>query len=298
MIRDKSKKFKNLVKSVLKSLQYPLTIKIVNGSINDKIYYVLFMWANLSLAVVNYLAKKLKLDFRIKEILLDRDLIIENKTGTFYIRKLTNDYSIVPKYYEEKLKSYFDKTENGIFIDIGAHIGKYSIYMAKRLEGKGKVISIEPLLENYHSSLKNIELNKVKNITSLQIALSDKEKEGRIMIKDSINLGMSSLFMNDKQFSRNKNLQKVKVKSLDKVIEEQKIDVNEVKLLKIDVEGHELEVLNGSQNLLSRNPNLMIIFESFEQNIKQVEKLLEKYNFKIYKIDNCNYFASKTTNVL
>ena len=63
MLRDKSKRFKNLVKLVLKVFQYPLMIKIVSTGIKDKVYYILFTWSNLSLAGVNYLAKKLKLVF-------------------------------------------------------------------------------------------------------------------------------------------------------------------------------------------------------------------------------------------
>lgn len=63
--------------------------------------------------------------------------------------KKTFDYGITSQFHEEELRKYFSLKE-GFFIDVGAHIGKYTIIIARRLKNKGEVLVIEPISENFN----------------------------------------------------------------------------------------------------------------------------------------------------
>lgn len=274
-------------------MRYHMEIYIKNQSPIYKLYYILIFFINLGLGMTNGILSILSpqsLDIvfkKFKKLTINRDLIVENRTGIFYVRKLTTDNQIISDYYEDELLPYFNKVENGLFIDVGANIGKWSIYMAKALGDHGRVLSIEPFIENYSILLKSILLNKCSNTIPLQIALSDTECEGAMIVEDSSNLGMVHL---DKLGPEEHNVQ---VRLLDNVLSDLQIDISEISLLKIDVEGHELNVLYGCRGLLANCPRLKIIFESFENDIQEVENLLKEYEYNIYNINGNNYFAMR-----
>jgi hypothetical protein len=69
---------------------------------------------------------------------------------------------------------------------------------------------------------------------------------------------------------------------LDKILDENKIPVNKVNWMKIDVEGAELEVLKGAHNILSKAKNITLIIEIHSSELyKSIVKFLDFYNFKI-----------------
>ena len=61
--------------------------------------------------------------------------------------------------FEPWIWNHFKIPKNGIFIDVGAHIGKYAIAMAKVIGDKGLVIAVEPHPENFSVLTENISLN-------------------------------------------------------------------------------------------------------------------------------------------
>jgi tRNA G37 N-methylase Trm5 len=71
--------------------------------------------------------------------------------------------------------------KNDVFLDIGAHIGLYSIRLAQRVS---KVIALEPELQNYGSLLRNILVNRLNNkILPLPVAASDKNGRAELCVK-------------------------------------------------------------------------------------------------------------------
>jgi len=73
------------------------------------------------------------------------------------------DVSNEPWYRYLKLK------ENMVFIDVGAHIGKCSLYYAKRYP-KGIIIALEPYPENFNAPVRGILRNKLHNVIPLKLA--------------------------------------------------------------------------------------------------------------------------------
>ncbi len=81
-----------------------------------------------------------------------------------------DDYFICSPPHEQYLKDYLKPNKGDTFLDVGAHIGKYTLRVAKVVGDEGLVISVEPDKRNYNLLIKNINLNRLKNVIPLNIA--------------------------------------------------------------------------------------------------------------------------------
>ena len=144
--------------------------------------------------------------------------------------------------YIEILKEIGDK--ESIFIDVGAHVGRYTIRLAKYYK---KVIAIEPHPESVQILRKNIEINKLDNVEVYEYGIGEGLGEGILH-----HHGGSSTFLSapsQKQF-------KVKFTSLDLLITE----CTPCKtVIKIDVEGLEVAVLKGAKRILNECKPILLI---------------------------------------
>jgi len=142
-----------------------------------------------------------------------------------------------------------------VVIDIGAHVGYYTLRAAKRVGMTGKVYAFEPDRENHGLLLKNIELNGYNNIVAAQMAVSDR-------------IGNSTLYLTALDSGRHSMYHHGLPERGSAAVETTTVDsflVSEgwpsVDLVKIDVEGAEVTVLDGMAQLLKRSPELKLIIE-------------------------------------
>lgn len=125
--------------------------------------------------------------------------------------------------------------DRGVFIDVGANIGYYSLFAAKF--GAKQIISFEPNPTLSNRFKKNIELNQFQEIiTVFECALGDKKGNAKLNLNE-MDLGSSSLLKND----ISTNFINVEVYSLLEILETN--GINEIDALKIDVEGFEDKVM-------------------------------------------------------
>lgn len=187
----------------------------------------------------------------------------------FCIRTL-HDFFIVSPLWEEKLQSVLKFMEGMNFLDIGAHIGKYTLRAAITVGDRGKVIAVEPNRDNFNVLARNIELNGLHNCIPLNIAAYSTDKEA-ILFRGP-NSAQHSLTENF-----GKGAFKVKARALDTVLAE--LGIDKIDLVKMDVEGAELEVLRGLERTLkSASPRLVI-----ETVREDEEKIIEYLNHLTYK---------------
>jgi len=107
------------------------------------------------------------------------DVVIKNRNGLFKCRKGSGDIWITSEECEIDLTRYFKKVQSGIFVDIGANVGRYTVKLAKQIGNKGKVVAIECDPENYEALIENIKLNKLDNVYAFNLACYDREEDLR-----------------------------------------------------------------------------------------------------------------------
>jgi len=182
----------------------------------------------------------------------------------FITRSKTIDFLFFSRFYEPETTKFLSKIKGGIFLDIGAHLGRMSIMMTDNFK---EVYAFEPQPSTYKNFVKNIENNNLKNIHPFNIAVSDNEKKLRFLAAD-INTGAAKV-------SESGNLS-VNAKTLDSIISKNKINPAKVSAVKIDVEGHEKEVVAGAKDFL-RKTNSPLIIECFH--LENISKLLASYGY-------------------
>jgi FkbM family methyltransferase len=136
-----------------------------------------------------------------------------------------------------------------IFVDVGAQKGFVTLYAATLVGGGGRVISFEPDHRSASLLAANCEANHFRQVTIHQLALG-KTREKRLL-KLSTQLGWSSFYPNERNAHTMLDASMVEVCRLDDVLLEElgPDDCRRVKLVKIDSEGSEPEVLGGMERL-------------------------------------------------
>lgn len=209
----------------------------------------------------------------------------------FFCRKDTIDISTVRPGYEPLTTSLIlnlvKKFKAGLFIDIGAYIGRYSILVADANK-KIKVVSIEAEPLTYKNLVRNIKLNNLsKNVIPVNVVLGDSEKIVHFYCDEKEDL--STLFPNKQQQRQFKRIQ-VRETTLDALLKSLKLPWSEVRLLKIDVEGAEHLVLKGAAKTLKSSHPLIITEVWAERRFKKLRNFLSKFGYKIaVRIEQNNY---------
>jgi FkbM family methyltransferase len=159
------------------------------------------------------------------------------------------------------------------FIDVGANIGLMSLFVANKIGKSGMVHSFEPEPDTFKILSNNISLNKLKNIYLNKWALGSKKMEGIIYPNFEINRGASSIVKKDSTAGK-----PINIITLDEYIKNKKVD--KVALIKIDIEGYELEMLQGAIKLLNSKEAPIICIE-YSQDVESVGSLSDVYEFII-----------------
>ena len=190
----------------------------------------------------------------------------------FYIITCVSDlYEVVPEYEQEVFKKILKLVQPGsVFIDVGAHIGRYSFPLAKLVGKDGLVIAIEPDPLAFRALSMGIKLNNLRNVLALNIALGD--SEGKAILCQKLISATSSII----EFDKCQRFIEVSLKRLDNVVEE--LELTRINVIKIDVEGAEIQVLKGAVKTIKRFKPLIIV-EVRNSNIKEFEQIMRSLGY-------------------
>lgn len=242
--------------------------------IRDKFSILFYTILHILLYPINSLAFLLIRKNLIPAKIFFNNYIIENSDGLFFCRDNV-DLDVVGEDFEHGIRNYFKSFDRGIFVDIGANIGKYTIMISNQLK-EGKVISIEPHPENFKTLKKNIKLNNCKNIIPVETACWNKKEVLKLFNHEDQPLLSSSI-------KPSKSYIKINSDALDNIL--QKLNIKKVDFIKIDVEGAESRVLEGMKKIL-KSGKTKIIFEAWDKNyLNACREILQKYNYKIKHLD-------------
>jgi FkbM family methyltransferase len=145
-------------------------------------------------------------------------------------------------------------TRGAVVYDLGAATGFYTIIAARCVGVDGKVIAFEPAHANVSALRHNVALNSFENVAIFDLAIADYEGRAEMVqeANDDINIVMHEI-----DESREVGVDEVAVTSLDTLLEAGRIPAPSV--IKMDVEGAELEVIAGAKATLSRHRPILLI---------------------------------------
>jgi FkbM family methyltransferase len=221
------------------------------------------------------------------------------KLGDFKLLKMT-----VPKYdykvycpanrddylnvtvREEEILEQFSPKQGDVVVDVGAHIGRYALIGSKRVGPSGKVVAIEANPDNFNMLNRNVKLNQLTNMLTLNYAVFSEETKIKLYVtSDKLDPTIYNTILLNRAIYKEKFVE-VDANTLDNLLRQNGVKAEDVNWVKIDVEGAELEVLKGATNVLSRSENIALLIEVHNvangSNLySSIMDLLGHYNFKI-----------------
>jgi FkbM family methyltransferase len=181
--------------------------------------------------------------------------------------------------HESNIVGRFTPREGDTVIDIGAHIGRYTITSSKQVGNTGKVVAIEADPDNFQLLKRNIALNNLTNVLPLNYAVFSTRTRMKLY-EQSASAKYNSLMLT--RAAKTKNYVEVEADTLDSILKLN--EVNRVNWIKIDVEGAEFEVLKGSTiTLSSEDVSLFIEIHNIEDpsHYDNVVDFLRYHNYEI-----------------
>ena len=196
------------------------------------------------------------------------------------------DKKVALELYEYEQINYFltvlNKVAPNLFLDIGAHSALYSIIAGNRQPGI-EIHAFEPDRTNLNQLYANIFLNKFDTpVTVHEFGLSD-------------STGRTAFINTDKASSRGTRRiaadgnSDIPIKRLDDVLNVS----DRTAILKIDVEGHEMQVIDGGRSFLERNRCFLQI-ESSPDVLKKLREQLSGLGYRHIKTISDHYFSNIT----
>ena len=179
--------------------------------------------------------------------------------------------------------------KNTVFVDIGAHIGYYSLLCAS-IAKEGTIISFEPVPRNFKFLEKNIRLNKFKHIKAIKKAISNDNRTSLLFLSNASNTG-DNRFFEDSLIGENNKKESIKVSclKLDDFLAKSKLSPN---MIKIDIQGGEMLALLGMKKILKSSSKLVLFCEFWPGGISAMGEspqefldMLDKNGFKIFEIN-------------
>ena len=203
------------------------------------------------------------------------DLKIKIRVKSTDLMALTNVWMI-----NEYDVDSFKINQNDVVIDVGAHIGLFSLLVSQFCK-TGKIFSFEPIRENFDLFVSNLELNHIQNVFPFNVGVSK-------------NSGGLNLFLNDDQsahsiFPNGSKSVAVDSTSLQKIFDEKKISA--CKLLKLDCEGAEYDIIDSlPAEYLDKIQNMVIEYHFADTKPELIKNLIIKIKNAGFKIQTMSHY--------
>jgi FkbM family methyltransferase len=170
-----------------------------------------------------------------------------------------------------------------IVLDIGAHIGYYTLTFAKIVGEEGKVYAFEPEPTNFSLLKKNVEINGYKNVVLLEKAVSNENGKIRLYLSKSNTV-------DHKTYDSHDGRRCIEIESI-KLDDFCKNNDGRIDFIKMDIQGAEARALQGMANILKRNNDMKMVMEFCPSKLKESGtppeeclKLLTETGFRLYEI--------------
>jgi len=173
------------------------------------------------------------------------------------------------------------------FVDAGAHVGQYALLASGQVGAAGRVIAFEPHPVLGEVLRRNVRRAGCANVTVSPLALGKAGGSASLVLHPSANPGASSLRPDG--VTAHHRRAPVTVAALDDCLDSE--GVAKVDVLKLDVEGAELDVIEGAQRTLAANPGIVLVVEFLRENplrfgrtVEDLEARLRELGFLLFAL--------------
>lgn len=175
------------------------------------------------------------------------------------------------------------------FVDIGANQGEFTLFAARRLS-QGNVFAFEPEEQMFQRLTKNVDLNQFKNVKLFNCGLGKEKTWAQLYTSRDTALHSGwheGLFTSYRSNYRNDHVQDIEIIRFDEILSNG--GVQRVDLVKIDVEGAELFVLQGAEETLRRfKPKILLemneeTFRHAGYSAADVMKFMHEHGYHFFK---------------
>ncbi len=171
---------------------------------------------------------------------LHKEIELKHRSGLrIRLRPNTDDLRIVKSNFVKRnyTKDFLPITKDSIVVDVGAHIGSFSISVARSAY---KVLAFEPEPTNYQILRKNMEINHLENMSAFEMAVSGISGDQDIYTCPG---GSSADYSLYKSGIMNVKMGRISTISIDDIIERE--GLSRIDFLKLDCEGAEHDILKN-----------------------------------------------------
>jgi FkbM family methyltransferase len=207
--------------------------------------------------------------------LMPRDMLIRYRNCLFLARRDQLEIWLLNPASEPHAFEVFDPGEGDIVVDMGAHVGKYTLSSAKLVGEEGHVFAFEAVPDHYEALESNIELNELSNVTAVNAATYDKNQDMWLV-------GWDLKPEPDPEHPEEEHINPegsmpVDAITVDSVLEEH--DIQAVDYVKIDIGRQELNAIRGMERTLRASDDVIMLVEIGEENFEDVNALLSELGF-------------------
>jgi len=189
------------------------------------------------------------------------------------------------------LKDMVNLKKFDLILDVGANIGNHSLYFSNFSK---QVFSYEPNPNTFE--LLKFNTKNLSNINIYNIGISNKN-ENKFLNESNFNIGDSAIVSSDEKEDIEKNNKTLHEISSMKLDDLEHLSDEKISMIKIDVEQHEYEVMDGASKLIDKNQPVLIFEHNIETSKKQtlkINKFIKEKGYVIYLIKpNFNFFSNK-----
>lgn len=222
---------------------------------------------------------------------------LESPFGNYATRPRSNDMAVLHARFEDKVAAYLARINRGVFVDVGAHIGRHAIPVALA-SPQVHVIAFEPHPGNFAALERNVRRNGLTNLTALRAACTDRAGPVHLYSEAPPSSGFFSGETiapagSDTEPGPGVHAITVDGVRLDDVLGQRGVPYEEVACVKIDVERAEPQVLLGAVRLLDRG-RADIIFEALDaEGLARASQILTAHGYRVDDLDGTNRLARK-----
>jgi FkbM family methyltransferase len=193
-------------------------------------------------------------------------------------------YTLAEHSKEDSIKEYIDQNSPGVFYDLGANLGWFSLYAGSQGH---RVYSFEVDEANFSGLKENLEANpELKNIEIFNVGIADKKRRVKLRCR-STEIGSHHKTLALENFSASSQIiscnhvTEIDVDSLDNIIEERGLPYPDY--LKVDIDGSEYAFLLGSPKVLANCKSMVIELCTASDFYEGCVEILEGNGFKLVK---------------